>query len=180
MNSPAINVATANREWMAGSTQRTSDLGSESANDQLWRDGLSEPHGTTVTSVKDFERPSTMVNRETRPRRNPAVLLAEWSGAVLTVEESFFSATLSGITGEGVQGEQEDAEIPVSDISKSDLELLRPGNFFRLCVMLEIEENGQPRRYTQVVFRRLPAYRVTDLNLAAERGDELHRALRVE
>lgn len=112
-------------------------------------------------------------------RREPTVLVAEWNGCVTSVDTDFFSAELTGITGEGVRGEQEDAEIPLSDVSDADRELLHPGNFFRLCVFYE-SRDGQPLRYTKVVFRRLPAYRSVDLQRAAERAAEIHRHLRVE
>lgn len=112
----------------------------------------------------------------------PAELLAEWSGCVTDIQEvgHFFTATLKGIKGEGVKDEEDDAIIPISDVSEWDKDLLRPGNFFRLCVMHEITPSGQPRRYSLVVFRRMPAYRKQDLDAAMERGRKLARGLRVE
>lgn len=109
-------------------------------------------------------------------------VLAEWDGCVTFVEKGAyaFSAILTGIAGEGVRGEEEEAVIPIADVSEWDKDLLRPGNFFRLCVIYEILPSGQPRRYTQVVFRRLPAYRQQDLDQAAEQGRLLARGLRVE
>ena len=109
-------------------------------------------------------------------------LLAEWSGCVNSIHEGgvSFSATLTGIVGEGVAGFEEDATIPIDDVSEWDKELLYPGNFFRLCVVHEIQATGQPRRYTQVVFRRLPAYRRHDLEKAAELGHAISQNLRVE
>ncbi len=109
-------------------------------------------------------------------------LLAEWDGCVtgLPNEGYYFSATLKGKVGEGVQGEEEDASIPLDDVSEGDKDLLRLGNFFRLCVIHEVLPTGQPRRYTQVVFRRMPAYRRHDLEQSAERGREIARRLRVE
>jgi hypothetical protein len=108
-------------------------------------------------------------------------LLAEWNGCVTEVDEgsAYFSAFLTGVKGEGVAGEEEDALIPVDDVSQHDLELLRPGNFFRLSVLYELDRKGQPRRFTQVVFRRLPAYRRDDLERAADRAREIVRGLRV-
>jgi hypothetical protein len=109
-------------------------------------------------------------------------VLAEWEGYVVEVsdQEDFFAASLTGIRGQGVKGEEEDALIPISDVSESDMSLLSPGNFFRLCVKHEIDKYGQPRRYSQLVFRRLPAYREEDLLEAMDRGRKLARSLRVE
>lgn len=117
-----------------------------------------------------------------KSRASTVELLAEWNGCVTSIQSSghSFAATLKGVAGEGVKGEEEDATIPVTDVSDWDKDLLRTGNFFRLCVIYEILPTGQPRRYTQVVFRRLPAYRQHDLDQAAERGRELARGLRVE
>lgn len=112
----------------------------------------------------------------------PAELLAEWNGCVTSIQNvgHYFSATLRGVKGEGVKGEEDDAIIPISDVSEWDKDLLQPGNYFRLCVMHEISPSGQPRRYSLVVFRRLPAYRKQDLDEALERGCNLARGLRVE
>ena len=112
-------------------------------------------------------------------QRDPATLIAEWNGCVATVGPEFFAAELVGVLGAGVKGEEEDAEIPISDVAETDKELLAPGNFFRLCVFYELR-NDRPLRYTQVVFRRLPAYRAADLRRVEEEAAELHRGLRVE
>lgn len=132
------------------------------------------------TDISEYLPRSTGSMESSSSIRKPATLLAEWNGCVSSIEPHFFTATLKGIYGEGIQGEYEDAEIPISDVSESDSELLRPGHFFRLCVFYEVSEDGQPRRFTQVIFRRLPAYRQHDLDKADERGDEISRGLRVE
>jgi len=109
-------------------------------------------------------------------------ILAEWSGYVTEVMPGglAFAASLTGVRGNGVQGEEDDAIIPIEDVSEWDRELLHPGSFFRLCVLHEVTSSGQPRRYTQVIFRRLPAYRQQDLDSAMQKGRELARGLRVE
>lgn len=112
----------------------------------------------------------------------PTEVLAEWSGYVTEIMPGglAFAASLTGVRGNGVQGEEDDAIIPIEDVSEWDRELLHPGSFFRLCVNHEVTSSGQPRRYTQVIFRRLPAYRQQDLDSAVEKGRELARGLRVE
>lgn len=125
---------------------------------------------------------TTSLSPLTNKQFAPAELLAEWSGCVTDIQESshFFSATLKGIEGDGVKGEEDDAIIPISDVSEGDKDLLQPGNFFRLCVMHEVTPSGQPRRYSLVIFRRMPAYRKQDLDASMERGRKLARGLRVE
>lgn len=107
-------------------------------------------------------------------------LLAEWDGFVTDIGEHYFSASLNGVFGQGVEGESEEAEIPISDVNRSELDLFGIGSVFRLCVLHEELPNGQPRRFTQVVFRRLPAYRSKDIKAAEERADLIHQRLRVE
>jgi hypothetical protein len=140
------------------------------------------------TAMNSLEAPSaytaplSVASERQTIRPSPIEVLAEWNGCVTSVHNAghYFSATLRGIVGRGVKGEEEDATIPISDVSESDKALLQPGNFFRLCVIYEVNPSGQPRRFTQVVFRRLPAYRQHDLDRAAERGREITRGLRVE
>lgn len=109
-------------------------------------------------------------------------LLAEWHGYVTRVgpaDNPWFSAVLTGKKGVGVVGEEEDAQIPIDDVSEFDRELVSPGNFFTLSVIREVRSDGQPRRYTQVVFRRLPAYQNRDLEAAAERARQITSMLNV-
>lgn len=108
------------------------------------------------------------------------VLLAEWDGYVLEMNEHSFFASLRGVHGLGVDGELEDAEIPLQDVSDSDLELLQLGAVFRLCVFHAVSRNGQPRRYTEVVFRRVAAYRPKALEAAKERAKVIFNNLCVD
>lgn len=133
------------------------------------------------TSSVPVRLPSTFTRLKQSERIAPKEL-AEWNGCVTSVENEgmFFSATLCGVKGLGVKGQEEDANIPISDVAEWDKELLLAGNFFRLCVMQGFDPSGQPIRYTKVIFRRLPAYRQQDLDEALERGRQLARGLRVE
>ena len=171
--------ATANLIW--GGEESSAETSSRDRADTLaaptWEPSESEHRETALAPVL---KPNPSATRGTTTHRSPAVVLAEWSGCVERIEAQFFSASLKGIVGEGVQGVSEDAEIPLSDVAESDMELLTLGSFFRLCVFYEFREDDRPRRYTQVVFRRLPAYRASDLADAARRADDVHRALRVE
>jgi hypothetical protein len=107
-------------------------------------------------------------------------LLAERHGQVTEVFASTFTAQLKGRHGEGVRGKEEEAEIPIEEVRPGDLDLLQVGAFFRLCVSYEISRQGNRRRYTDVVFRRLPAYRRDELERAREQGREIARGLRLE
>lgn len=197
MRSSAANSTS----WLDSAESGTDQLSDTYAGNTRW---LNAPKNTFQPSGAFFEASSATASTAPRPidsrRRAPLTeaapglqptpnsprgqiaVLGEWNGCVLDIDQSssYFTASLKGVLGEGIEGEEEDALIPVSDVSDWDLELLKPGNFFRLSVIHEIQSSGQPRRYTQVVFRRLPAYRQQDLDVAGERARQRSRALRVE
>ena len=134
--------------------------------------------GDISSDVRASEKPST---RGANPIFGQAVsqLLAEWHGQVTEVNATTFFAQLKGRHGDGVIGQENVAVIPRDEVRPDDEELLMPGAFFSLCVSYEISRKGR-RRYTEVVFRRLPAYRREELEQAAVRGREIARGLRLE
>jgi len=136
-----------------------------------------EPPATAQGQLK--RRNSTVVT-STASILNPAVRVAEWDGYVTGVTEHSFTGALRGIAGDGVAGECHDAEIALDDVGQSDRVLLRLGAFFRICIYSQVDDDDRPKRYAKVVFRRLPAYRQTELDQADRRSDERHRKLRVE
>lgn len=135
-----------------------------------------------ATSSVPFSRPAATFTTPKLSGRVASEELAEWSGCVTSIQEegAFFTATLNGVKGIGVKGQEEDASIPITDVAPWDRELLREGNFFRLCVIQGFDVSGDPIRSTKVVFRRMPAYRQQDLDRALVRGRELAGRLRVE
>ena len=112
--------------------------------------------------------------------RNASQLIAEWHGQVLSIDEENFVAELRGTLGAGVAREHEEALIPIAEIRRDDMELFMIGAFFRLCVSYEIAPSGNRRRYTELIFRRVPAYRQDEIQAARDRAREISRALRVE
>ena len=106
--------------------------------------------------------------------------VAEWQGQVTEIEDEHFIAQLRGTVGTGVAGSLEEALIPINDVNPGDIDLLKPGAFFRLCISYEIAPTGNRRRYTEVIFRRLPAYRREELEAARSKAADLARDLRVE
>lgn len=114
------------------------------------------------------------------PDRATSQLLAEWHGQVVEVLRDTFVAQLKGKHGEAVAGRDEEAVIPIEEVQPDDLDLLAPGAFFRLCISYSVDTYGSHRRITDVVFRRLPAYRRDELEQAQSRGRELARGLRLE
>lgn len=113
---------------------------------------------------------------DARPRSQ---VVAEWQGQVSFIEADYFVAELTGTIGVGVAGSLEEAQIPIEEVRLEDRTLVREGAFFRLCVNWE-QVNGSRRRVTDLVFRRMPAYRRDELDTAKATAAELFHALRVE
>lgn len=125
-------------------------------------------------------RLSWSVNRDSSRIDHLTQLVAEWHGQVVSIEEDTFVAELRGTLGESVAKEHEEAVIPRAEVRRDDEELLEVGAFFRLCVVYDIAGNGNRRRYTDLIFRRIPAYRADEIQQAKERARDISRALRVE
>lgn len=144
--------------------------------------GASLPRGTTIganvpVGPSAIGWVSATVFAVDQPARSQVI--AEWHGQVIAVEQSYFIAELKGTIGVGVAGSLEEAQIPRDEVRQDDRNLLREGAFFRLCVNWELV-NGSKRRVTDVVFRRMPAYRRDELEDARKAAVDLFNALRVE
>ena len=100
------------------------------------------------------------------PRPMPPVpslhALQEWEGYVLEKGEEEFAARLLDLTTGALGGQtervlEEEAIIPLSEVSDYDLKRLRPGSVFRWVIGYERSPSGTKRRVSQIVFRDLPA-----------------------
>lgn len=100
-------------------------------------------------------------------------VIAEWDGYVEEIHADYFVARMRGLQGNGVEGKDEEAEIPISDVDVGDRDLLAFGGFFRLTIFYESRKVGPKRRYTTVQFRRLPAYSERDIQAAHRLASEL-------
>ena len=103
-------------------------------------------------------------------RRMPATrfhALQEWEGHVVEIGDEEFTARLVDITV-GASHEQEEAVIPISEISDGDAAKMREGSIFRWVIGYERSATGTKKRVSQIVFRDLSA--VTDADLRAGRA----------
>jgi hypothetical protein len=111
----------------------------------------------------------------------PAVeVIAEWDGYVEEIYSDYFSASMRGLRGFGVVGQEEEAEIPISDVDPEDRDLLVEGGFFRLMIAYESPRVGPRKRYTTVQFRRLPAFTKRELDARDREADELVNGFQLE
>lgn len=124
--------------------------------------------------------PSAIVATAIQGHAAASQLLAEWHGQVADIGETSFTAQLRGRFGEGVVGSEDEAVIPIEDVREEDRELFSEGAFFSLCISYEVNAAGTKRRFTEVIFRRMPAFRRDELEVAAVRAKELVRGLRLE
>ena len=85
----------------------------------------------------------------------------EWEGHVVAINETDFTARLVDLTAGGAY-EEEEADIPLEEISDSDATRLQIGSIFRWVIGFKRSALGQKERTSLIVFRDLPAMSRTD------------------
>ena len=88
--------------------------------------------------------------------------LQEWEGHVVEVGTSDFIARLADLTDDLADGEEE-ATIPLDEISDNDVAKMRVGSIFRWVIGYERSVSGSKKRVSHIVFRDLPAITKSDL-----------------
>jgi hypothetical protein len=103
------------------------------------------------------------------------IKLQEWEGQVQEVRRQYFSARLVDLTNRD-SDETEEAELPISDISENERDLLVAGATFRWIIGYRYI-SGSKERFTRVVIRRLPMWTDAEIKAADKEAAELHNAL---
>ena len=98
---------------------------------------------------------------EHHPPTASLVALQEWEGYVTEISEEGFTARLIDLTADSPY-EEEEASIPLAEISEDDAESMRLGSVFRWAIGYERSPSGTKRRVSQIVFRNLPAVTPSD------------------
>ena len=114
-----------------------------------------------------------------RARREPAVTLhalQEWEGYVLDIRATDFVAHLVDLTVSSSQ-EEEEAVIPLTEISDDDAFKMREGSIFRWVIGYERSAAGTKKRVSQIVFRDLPAMTKSDLRNGRVWADQISDSL---
>lgn len=101
--------------------------------------------------------------------------LQKWEGYVVENKKDMFIARLIDLTSEG---EEEIAEIPIAEISESDLDLLSVGAVFYWNIAYKDSVSGQRERVSTIRFRRLPMWTKKELEDAKEKGRTLFNKLK--
>jgi hypothetical protein len=104
----------------------------------------------------------------------------EWEGVVekIDVNDASFSARLDDITNPATP--QEYAEFYLDDVSQDDMPLVQIGAVFRWVIGKREDQFGTIERTSKIVFRRLPAYSVADIEKANARAEHLSSGIRGE
>ena len=117
-----------------------------------------------------------------RPKPAPprAVLhaLQEWEGYVVELGSGEFVARLVDLTA-GSSHEEEEAIIPLEEVSESDAARMTVGSIFRWVIGYERSPAGTKRRVSQIWFRDMPRITERDFREGREWARETVRALKL-
>ena len=102
--------------------------------------------------------------------------LQEWEGVVVGVGNAEFQARLVDLTAKTQLGEEE-ATIPMVEVSDHDVTKVRDGSVFRWVIGYERSAIGQKKRVSVIVFRDLPAVTQSDLRRGEEWASSILQAL---
>lgn len=107
--------------------------------------------------------------------RTTLEVLQEWEGYVVDVGETDFVARLIDLTA-GSQYEDEEATIPLAEISDRDAERIREGSIFRWVIGYERSAAGTRKRVSRIAFATQPVMTEADLREAEAWAEETARA----
>lgn len=102
--------------------------------------------------------------------------LQEWEGYVVESRAADFVARLTDLTA-GASYEQEEAIIPLTELSDHDAARIADGSVFRWVIGYERSPAGTKKRVSRIVLRDLPAVTEADLRDGEEWARETIRAL---
>lgn len=105
--------------------------------------------------------------------------LQEWEGYVTKVANDYFCARLIDLTS-GDLVAKEEAEFPLTDVSRDDRELLVIGAIFRWLIGYQRHGRGPLQRVSQIQFRRIPAWTERDFAVANEFADDIEASIEWE
>ena len=98
-------------------------------------------------------------------------VLQEWEGYVIEIGEDDFTVRLLDLTA-GSSHEEEEAVIPLSEISEDDFKHLRLGSIFRWVIGYERSTSGTKQRVSQIVFPRTSCCDQTGYSRSRGMGQE--------
>ena len=104
--------------------------------------------------------------------------LQEWEGYVVSRADEHFLARLVDLTA-GSTHEEEEADIPLAEVSLEDAAKMRSGSVFRWVIGYERSAAGTKRRVSEIVFRDVPEITEADLRDGEAWAHEAIRSLKL-
>ncbi len=134
-----------------------------------------DPFANEPSNATKLELPPRLEGavRQSSPHLNP---LQEWEGYVLEVGANSFTVRLLDLTA-GSSIEEEEAEVPIEEISEQERRRIQPGAIFRWVIGYERSPAGVRKRVSVIVFRDLPAVTERDLQEGREWASETRHLL---
>ena len=131
------------------------------------------PNGGRLAQVRSLPPPY-------RHRAPVATLhpVQEWEGYVVDINDTHFTARLVDLSARLVH-EEEEAIIPLTELSDNDVGRMRDGSIFRWVIGYERSSSGTKKRVSQIVFRDLPAMTPSDLRDGRTWARDIVRALKL-
>ncbi len=130
-----------------------------------------EEDGMIHPRVLDFPHPPAY--RSSSPTLHA---LQEWEGYVVEIGEDEFVANLLDLTA-GARYADEEATIPLEEISENDARKMREGDIFSWVIGYERSASGTKRRVSQIVFRDMPRMTAADFEEGRKWAKKMARAL---
>lgn len=123
-----------------------------------------------TANISDCVTPPTLYPRIRAKHQDSFIALQKWEGVVLQVMEEYFLARLIDLTNEGPD---EEAELPIEEISQEDLDLVKPGAVFYWSIGYLDRCSGQRTRASVIRFRRLPAWNSEEIEAAKQEAGRI-------
>ena len=161
---------------------------------ELYRTGRSREYGARSSAANDGSSPTVrdlgdsgnlarvrtveaiFPRRVNRVWRSSFQKLQEWEGYVVDVSNASFTARLIDITNRSPI-ENEEATIPLDEVSPLDRDRISEGSVFRWVIGFERRAGGSRRRISQIVFRDPPRFTHQDIKAARQWADTMFKWL---
>lgn len=109
-----------------------------------------------------------------KPQQSVFSSLQKWEGVVLQVTLECIIARLVDLTQPGAS--EEEAEIPLNELSEEDRDLIQPGAVFYWNIGYLDSQSGQRTRVSIIRFRRLPAWTRKEIESAGREAARIRAA----
>jgi hypothetical protein len=121
--------------------------------------------------------PGVAKDRPDTVERSPIRVTHRWEGTVVAVDDDYFEAKLTPLSGDGPEVL---AELSLEDVSADDISLLAPGAVFYITVGQVRQAGGRIMRTSTVRFRRLGLWHEDDVRFLRARAKKRRAALGFE